>query len=92
MLLLKIISISLLCVDAYMGVRFLLNVLNILQTSKYSPTATFIYAVIFIGLASFGFYTLFVQHNLKLSLWISVAPWAFILLFIFLNLIFGDYK
>jgi hypothetical protein len=51
MLFLKILSISLLCLDAYIGVRFLLNVLQILQTSKYSQTATLIYAIVFIGLA-----------------------------------------
>jgi len=92
MLFLKIISVSLLCLDAYIGVRFLLNVLQILQTSKYSQTATLIYAIIFIGLAVAGFYVLFGKNNLKLSLWISIAPWFIILAFLFLNMIFGDYK
>jgi hypothetical protein len=92
MLFLKIISISLLCIDAYIGVRFLLNVFQILQTTKYSQTATLIYAIVFIGLAAFGLYVLFGKNNLKLSLWISIAPWFVILAFLFLNMIFGDYK
>ena len=92
MLFLKIISISLLFIDAYIGIRFLLNVLKILQTSKYSQAATLLYAIVFIGLAIAGLYVLFGKNNLKLSLWISVAPWFIILIFLFLNMIFGDYK
>jgi uncharacterized protein (DUF983 family) len=67
-------------------------VLQILQTSKYSQTATLIYAIVFVGLAVLGFYFLFGKNNLKLSLWISIAPWFVILAFLFLNMIFGDYK
>ncbi len=89
---LKIFSFSLLALDAYIGTRFLLNVLHVLQTSKYSKTATLIYAIVFLSLAAFGFYTLFVKDNLKLCLWISIAPWAVLLLLLFLNMLFGDYK
>jgi hypothetical protein len=85
-------SLALLCIDAYIGIRFLLNVLHILQTSKYSPTATFIYTILFIGLAFSGFYVLFAKNNLKLSLWISIGPWLLMLAFLLLNMIFGDYK
>jgi len=92
MIFLKFIAVSLLCIDGYLGIRFLLNVLGILQTSKYSPMATAVYAIVFIGLALAGFYVLFEKGNLKLSLWISVAPWFIILAFLFLNMIFGDYK
>jgi len=92
MMFLKILSIGFLCLDTYIGFRFLLNVLNILQTSKYSKTATLIYAIVFIGLAVWGFYALFVKNNLKLSLWISLAPWVVILVFLFFSLIFGNYK
>jgi uncharacterized membrane protein len=91
MLFLKLISVCLLCLDAYLGVRFLLNVLQILQTSKYSQSATLIYAIVFIGLAGAGFYFLFGKDNVKLSLWISIAPWFVILAFLLVNMIFGDY-
>jgi hypothetical protein len=67
-------------------------VLHILQTSKYSKTATAIYAIIFLGLAAFGFYTLYIKNNLKLGLWISIAPWALLLILLFLNMLLGDYK
>lgn len=89
---LKFLSIALLSLDAYIGTRFLLNVLQILQTSKYSKTATLIYAIVFLGLALFGYYTLFVKNDLRLSLWISVAPWAIILLVMLLSMIFGNYR
>ena len=46
----KIISIILLGVDGYIGIRFLLNVVGVLQTSKYSPGATALYAVILLSI------------------------------------------
>jgi hypothetical protein len=92
MLFLKILSIILLGLDAYLGVRFLLNVLNILQTSKYSPTATFTYAILFLGLAIAGFYFLFIKNDLKVSLWISMAPWLVIIAVLFFSMIFGKYN
>lgn len=89
---LKIISLFILGFDAYIGLRFLLNVFHILQTSKYSKTATLIYAIIFLLLALAGFYFLFAGNNMNLSFWISIAPWILIFVFQFLNMITGDYK
>ena len=79
-------------IDLIIGVRFLLNVLHVLQTSKYSKAATFLYAIIFLSLAIVGLYALFISKKLNLSLWISIAPWAIIITLLFLNLILGDTK
>lgn len=89
---LKILSFSLLLADAYIGIRFLLNVLHILHTSKYSKAATVIYAFLFLGLALWGLYLLLVKNNLRLGLWISIAPWVILLILLFLSMILGDYK
>ncbi|MCB0710304.1 MAG: hypothetical protein KDC15_13040 [Chitinophagaceae bacterium] len=88
----KIFSLVLLSINSYVGLRFILNVFHILQTSKYSKTATLVYAIIFLALALVGFYFLFIEKKVRLSFWISIAPWILIIVFLFLNMIFGDYK
>lgn len=89
---LKIIAVLILGFNSYIGLRFLLNVFHILQTTKYSKTATLVYAIIFLCLAVVGFYFLLSVKKVKLSFWIGFAPWVFLLLFLFLNMLFGDYK
>lgn len=89
---LKIISVLILGFNSYIGLRFLLNVFHVLQTSKYSKTATLIYAIIFLCLAVVGFYFLLSVKKVKLSFRIATVPWIFFLLFQLLNMLFGDYK
>jgi hypothetical protein len=52
----KIIASLFLLADAYLGIRFLLNSLNILQTSKYGKGATLLYGILITGLAIAGVY------------------------------------
>ncbi|WP_430899290.1 MULTISPECIES: hypothetical protein [unclassified Paraflavitalea] len=78
--------------DAYLGTRFLLNVIGILQTSKYSKGATLFYAIAFLTLAAAGAYYMFVKQNFKITLLLAIGPWILIVLFLFINMIFGDYK
>ncbi len=92
MSLLKFIAAVLLIADAYIGTRFLLNVFNILRTSKYSQTTTAVYAFLFLGLAIAGFYFLFIRHDQKTALWLSIGPWVSGLLILFITLITSDYK
>jgi len=87
----KIISIILLGVDGYIGIRFLLNVVGVLQTSKYSPGATALYAVIFLVMSALGFYFLFSKTNDKWLFLLSIGPWLLILTVMLFSMIFGDY-
>ena len=87
----KIISIILLGVDAYIGIRFLLNVAGVLQTSKYSPGATALYAVIFLVMSALGFYFLFSRTNDRWLFLLSIGPWLLILTIMLFSMIFGDY-
>lgn len=89
---LKFISISLLLIDAYLGTRFLLNVLNLLHTSKYSKGATLAYAIIFLALAATGLVMLYNKSSVKILFWLSIGPWILIIVALFLNMLFGDYK
>ena len=92
MTLTKLVAAILLCIDAIMGARFFLNVIHVLGTSKYSKTATIIYAILFLGLAVTGFYFLFIQPNTRVALWLSIGPWALITLGLLINMLTGDYK
>ena len=55
-------------INVYIGVRFLLNALHLLQTSKYSKTATFVYAVLFLTMGLVGLYFSFFKQDNKLAL------------------------
>ncbi len=79
-------------VNVYLGMRSLLNVIGILQTSKYSRTATAVFAILFLGMGIIGIYFFLEKHNARLALWIGIGPWALALLFLLFNMLTGDYK
>ena len=87
------IILGLLCfMNIYIGFRFFLNVIQVLQTSKYSEAATLVFAILFLGIGILGIYFLFIKSDVKLALWFTFAPWALALVFLFLNMILGDYQ
>jgi hypothetical protein len=88
----KMIASLFLLADAYLGIRFLLNSLNILQISKYGKGATLLYGILFTGLAIAGVYILFFRNQPRWALWISVGPWLLLLVFQLAVLLFSDYK
>lgn len=88
----KILIVLIAAINVYTGMRFMLNVLHILQTSKYSKTATLVYAVLFLGMGLAGFYFLFFKQDNRPALWIGIGPWLLALLFLLINMLFGDYK
>lgn len=79
-------------VNLYFGVHCLLNVLNILQNSKYSQGATKIFAVLFVFMGLAGIYWSVIKPNLKVALLISIGPWVLALAFLFFTMITSDYK
>lgn len=91
MLLLKILSALLLSADAIIGIRFFLNVIGVLDTTKYSMKATALYAIIFTGLAAAGFYFLFIHPDIRKALLISIAPWVLMIAVAAISMITGDY-
>jgi drug/metabolite transporter (DMT)-like permease len=91
MIFLKLIAFILLAADAIIGFRFFLNVIGVLDTTKYSMLATTLYAVIFLLLAAAGFYFLFIQPDTRKALLISLGPWALMLVVMLVSLATGDY-
>jgi hypothetical protein len=85
-----VIIISLL--NLYIGIRFLLNVISVLQTSKYSKRSTTLFALFFLLLSAGGFYYTFYAVNYPIALVIGAGPWVVGLFVLMINFISEDYK
>ncbi|MGC4038992.1 MAG: hypothetical protein QM764_23745 [Chitinophagaceae bacterium] len=80
------------CINLYFAFYFLLNFFNVLQSSKYSQRANIIFGALFITLGIAALYTIVAKHNYRSAVFISIWPWILSLAFLFLNMIFADYK
>lgn len=79
-------------INIYLGLRAFLNVVHVLHTSKYSPTATTIFAILFLGMGIGGFYFSILKSDYKIALLLGIGPWVLALIFLLFNMITGDYK
>ncbi len=91
-MIIKILITIFLFINSIMGIRFFLNVFHVLHTSKYSKTATLIYAIIFSALAISGLYFFIVKPEINIALWLGIGPWVIILSVLLFNMLTGDYK
>jgi hypothetical protein len=88
----KFLVVALSAVNLYLGTRCLLNVVGVLQTSKYAPGTTAIFAVLFLGFAAASLWFAFWGNNLKLAVWLSVGPWVLALAVLFFSMIFSRHQ
>ncbi|MEP7254951.1 MAG: hypothetical protein ABI666_04195 [Ferruginibacter sp.] len=88
----KYIVWILLSVNLYLGLRSFLNAVHVLHTSKYSQTATVLFAILFLAMGSAGVYLSLAKDNTKLALLVSIGPWVIALLFLLFNMMTQDYK
>ena len=79
-------------VNIYVGLRSFLNAIHVLNTSKYSQTATVLFAILFLTMGGAGLYLLIMKNNTKLALLVSIGPWVIALLFLLFNMMTQDYK
>jgi hypothetical protein len=79
-------------INIYLGIINFLNAIHVLQDSKYSQSATTVFAVLFLGMGITGLYFSLVKHNYKLALLVEVGAWVIALLFLVFNMMTGDYK
>ncbi len=79
-------------VNFYLGLRSFLNAIHVLQTSKYSQTATVLFAILFLSMGGAGLYLSIIKSNARLALLVSIGPWLIALLFLLLNMMTQDYK
>jgi hypothetical protein len=88
----KYLAIIIALLNLYIGLRFLLNAVNILQTSKYSKRSTIMFALLFLGLGGIGIYYSFFAVNYTAASIVGAGPWAIGLFILLINLISEDYK
>jgi hypothetical protein len=79
-------------VNVYFGLRCLLNVIGVLQTSKYSQTATTIFAVLFLTMGGAGFYFSIAKTDYKLALLIGFGPWILSLVVLFITMVTSNHQ
>ncbi|MGB4843463.1 MAG: hypothetical protein WBP16_03300 [Ferruginibacter sp.] len=79
-------------VNIYLGIHYFLNVMHVLQNSKYSQTATAVFAILFLVMGVLGFYFVLGKADNRSAFLISVGPWVIGLLFLLFNMLTGDYK
>jgi hypothetical protein len=79
-------------VNVYFGLRCFLNVINVLQTSKYSQTTTGIFAFLFLSLGAAGFYFTIARSEPKLGLLIAFGPWVLALAVLFVVMATSKYR
>lgn len=80
------------CFNLYWGMRFFLNVIQVLQTTKYSMTTTTILAIVLLGMTAGGVYFTFVAPNFRLAFAIGVGPWVLALIAMIISVIIGYSK
>lgn len=76
----------------YFGINCVLNVMHILHNSKYSESATKVFAVLFLCMGIGGFYFSVFKPVFKLALGIALGPWMLSLVFLLITMLTSDYK
>ena len=88
----KYLAIIIAVLNLYIGLRFFLNAIHVLQTSKYSKRSTIIFALLFLGLGGIGIYYSFFAVNYTVASIVGAGPWAIGLFILLINLVSEDYK
>lgn len=88
----KFIICILSTLNIYFGVKNFLNVIHVLQDSKYSQGATAIFAILFLGMGGLGLYFSWVKNNDKLALLIEIGPWVLALVILLFYMLTSNYQ
>ncbi|GAB4418868.1 MAG: hypothetical protein OHK0039_30760 [Bacteroidia bacterium] len=78
--------------NLYLGARFLLNVLGLLQTTKYGPGATAVFALLFLGLGGAGLYAAIWMGHVRLALLLSLGPWIVGFIGLVISFLLANYR
>ncbi len=88
----KLIAWILIALNAWFGIRALLNAFHVLHTSKYSQTATVAFAILFLAMTAASIYFLLMKNDIRLAFWTGIGPWLIAGLFLLLNMFTQDYR
>ncbi len=86
----KVFALLFAAVNIYLGARCFLNLVGVLQTSKYGTGTTALFAVLFLGFAAAAVWFAFWGNNPKLAFWLGFGPWALALVVMFFTLILSN--
>lgn len=75
--------------NLWFGVRAALNVLGLLQTSKYGTATTAITALLGLGLGGYGAWAAWLGRDLHQGLLVGLAPWVVGVVVVFISLLVG---
>lgn len=88
----KIIIWAISAINIYFGLYFFLNIIRILRSSKYSPTATSVFSFLFLGMGFGSLYLLYKGHSVRFALLLDIGPWILAMLLLFFTMMSSDYK
>ena len=88
----KILVWLLVALNIYVGLRCFLNAVHVLHTTKYSQTATAIFAVLFLGLGAAGVYVSLAGKDPRLGLLVGAGPWILGLLLLLVTMLTSSYQ
>lgn len=76
--------------NLWFGLRAALNVLGVLQTSKYGLATTVLAALLGLGLGGYGAWLAWEGRDLRQGLVLGLAPWGVGIVIVFISLVLGD--
>ena len=88
----KVLVWLLVAINLYVGLRCFLNAVHVLHTTKYSQTATALFAVLFLGLGVAGVYCSLAGKDPRLGLLIGLGPWLLALLVLLVTMATSSYQ
>ncbi|MCB9313425.1 MAG: hypothetical protein H6568_11740 [Lewinellaceae bacterium] len=74
-----------------LGTRNMLNVVGVLQTSKYAPQTTLVFGLLFLAMGGGALYLMLAKAQIRPALWISIGPWVLGLAAMVIQLMVGKY-
>lgn len=77
-------------INLWFGARAALNVVGVLQTSKYATGTTAVFAVLGLGLGAWGAFLALTGGSLRQALLVGFAPWALGILVLFFTMILSN--
>jgi hypothetical protein len=87
----KYLALAIAALNLYLGMRCFLNLVHVLNDSKYSTASTTVFAILFLTLGAASVYYTIWSANPKLALWLGIAPWLLSFVVLFFSMLMSDH-
>lgn len=88
----KFLALGIAAFNLYIGLHNFLNVIHVLDNSKYSAASTVVFAVLFLVLGAAGLYFAIWGANVTYALWLGIGPWALSLVLLYFSMAVGNHQ